>query len=335
MWTFCSFAFVLALVAIVEAQWWLPSGLFGRLFENCLSPPMECPNENIKFFLYTRETQDSPHLLDVNDPSSFKSAGFVKGKPLKILIHGYTGHRDFSPNTEIRPAYLQNGEYNVISVDYGPLAQEPCYIQAAYNTPLVGKCTAQLLDKLIDDGVVPLSDVHVIGFSLGAQVAGQVGQYLKSGKLPRLTGLDPAMPLFATPWKSNKLDSTDAVFVDVIHTNAGSKGKIDASGDVDFYTNGGFQQPGCDAPGIPSSDSCAHARAPEYFAESISSDEGFWGTPCDSWTQYLLNLCNNSGPKIEMGEHVPLNATGSYFLFTNIQPPYARGTAGAFNISIN
>lgn len=49
-------------------------------------------------------------------------------------------------------------------------------------------CIAQLLDTLIENDVVPLSDIHVIGFSLGAQVAGQIGLFLKSGKLPRLTG---------------------------------------------------------------------------------------------------------------------------------------------------
>lgn len=61
-------------------------------------------------------------------------------------------------------------------------------MQGAYNTPLVGMCIAQLLDTLIENDVVPLSDIHVIGFSLGAQVAGQIGLFLKSGKLPRLTG---------------------------------------------------------------------------------------------------------------------------------------------------
>lgn len=34
---------------------------------------------------------------------SIESAPWVKDAPIKILIHGYTGHKDFSPNTEIRP----------------------------------------------------------------------------------------------------------------------------------------------------------------------------------------------------------------------------------------
>ena len=59
------------------------------------------------------------------------------------------------------------------------------------------------------------------------------------------SGLDPAMPFFVTVNKDQKLDASDAVFVDVIHTNAFVQGKIEASGDVDFYVNGGIRQPGC------------------------------------------------------------------------------------------
>lgn len=58
-------------------------------------------------------------------------------------------------------------------------------------------------------------------------------------------GLDPALPFFATQSPSQKLDATDADFVDVIHTNAGYFGKIEACGHLDFYMNGGQTQPTC------------------------------------------------------------------------------------------
>lgn len=68
-------------------------------------------------------------------------------------------------------------------------------------------------------------------------------------KLRRISGLDPAMPLFITAGVEDKLDPSDAHFVDVIHTNALVQGKIERCGHVDFYMNGGIMQPGCWAGG--------------------------------------------------------------------------------------
>lgn len=60
-----------------------------------------------------------------------------------------------------------------------------------------------------------------------------------------IVGLDPALPFFATNNLNRKLDASDADFVDVIHSNAGIFGKIEPSGHLDFYMNGGQIQPAC------------------------------------------------------------------------------------------
>lgn len=60
-----------------------------------------------------------------------------------------------------------------------------------------------------------------------------------------LVGLDPALPFFATLNDGWKLDADDAEFVDIIHSNSGIYGKIEATGHVDFYMNGGTFQPAC------------------------------------------------------------------------------------------
>lgn len=86
-------------------------------------------------------------------------------------------------------AYFAHGEYNIISADYSHLVKEPCYLQAANNVPLVGNCTAQMIDALVEYGLFTLQELHVIGFSLGAQVTGQIGLFLKSGQLERISGL--------------------------------------------------------------------------------------------------------------------------------------------------
>lgn len=85
-------------------------------------------------------------------------------------------------------ALLAHDEYNVISVDWGRLAAPPCYIQATSNVELAGTCTAQLVDTLVLTRGIKLRKIHVIGFSLGAQVAGQLARFLTVGKLRRITG---------------------------------------------------------------------------------------------------------------------------------------------------
>lgn len=64
------------------------------------------------------------------------------------------------------------------------------------------------------------------------------------------TGLDPAGPFFPLNDTSSRLDTSDAEFVDVIHTDSGDLGGNELGmeepiGHVDFYPNGGADQPGC------------------------------------------------------------------------------------------
>jgi hypothetical protein len=85
-------------------------------------------------------------------------------------------------------AYLSVGDYNIIGVDWSQLARSPYYLSAATNTRDVGKATARLVDFLVGEGT-PLSNIHMIGFSLGAHAAGWSGATITVGKLARITGI--------------------------------------------------------------------------------------------------------------------------------------------------
>ncbi|XP_015370967.1 PREDICTED: lipase member I-like [Diuraphis noxia] len=239
------------------------------------------------------------------------------------MTHEETGTQYQFVGRYYPPAYLEYQNLNVISVDYKELVQPPCYVQAVHNVPLVGKCTKMLLLRLFRlRPDLYLRDLHVVGFSLGAQVAGHVGRLMNS-TIQRITGLDPASPLFDTFLLSNEvLDKSDAMFVDVVHSNIGLKGKMAPLGHLDFYANNGIIQPGCGT-----NTSCSHVRAVEYFAESINSKTPFLAVKCISYIMYKLKFCKTSetSPLIVMGEHVNKTQRGIYYFMTNSKPPYAQG----------
>jgi predicted alpha/beta-fold hydrolase len=86
-------------------------------------------------------------------------------------------------------AYLHASDLNVVVVNWRKLARGPHYEMAARNTKEVGLIVADFLDSLIQETAgAALRDLHIVGFSLGAQVAGIAGRQLKAGKLPRITG---------------------------------------------------------------------------------------------------------------------------------------------------
>lgn len=141
-------------------------------------------------------------------------------------------------------------KWNVIVIDWCPLSLSP-YHEARLHIKIVSeqiKLFTIFISKLMS---IQFDKIHFIGHSLGAHIAGFVGseiinEYNKS--VSRITGLDPAGVLFEWPYLDpieEKLDMSDAEFVDVIHTNADEAGIADNVGHVDYYPNGGKRQPGC------------------------------------------------------------------------------------------
>lgn len=74
-------------------------------------------------------------------------------------------------------------------VDWHKGAAGPSYISAAANTQLVGRQLALLIMELLSHGADP-SRMHIIGFSLGAHIAGYAGRAVQKVrvKIGRITG---------------------------------------------------------------------------------------------------------------------------------------------------
>lgn len=70
---------------------------------------------------------------------------------------------------------------------------------------------------------------------------------------------------------------------------------------------------------------CSHHRAADYFTESILSDRGFWGWPCNSYYSYLLGMCPRSNELHLAGEDCRESTKGMFLITTNSESPFASG----------
>ncbi|XP_059612777.1 vitellogenin-2-like [Phlebotomus argentipes] len=218
----------------------------------------------------------------------------------------------------IYTAYKCRGYNNFLLFD-PHVAIETLYSWSALNTHDLAEYITPAIIELTKN--VDIKQLHLIGHSLGAHIAGNIGRIYKeeTGKtLPRITGLDPARVCFNTGGGLRGLERGVADLVDVIHSNSGGLGAKDSIGDVDFFPNGAVvNMPGC------SSLSCSHSRSWRYYAESVypGNENGFLAKRCNLFLAYKQELCSGEDI-IPMGYATPTNATGNYYLETNAESPY-------------
>lgn len=203
-------------------------------------------------------------------------------------------------------------------VDWSSLADTKSYPVAVKSVKTVGRITSQFISGLRVNG----SGLHLVGHSLGAHICGVAASLLaqEGVAVSRITGLDPAKPLFELAKLRHRLDSGDADFVDVIHTTGLTLGVFLPAGHADFYPNGGLTQPGCGDnlcklrigrnKKVVSSKSgfiadCDHARAYKYYLESISNPRGFRACSCSSMIKMERGRCSCGAAEVaDMGEFV-------------------------------
>ncbi|KAJ6643641.1 Vitellogenin-1 [Pseudolycoriella hygida] len=261
-------------------------------------------------------------FIPMNSPVSLLThPAFDTSKDTAILVTGWFSNVNSTMENDaletVWEAYKCRGDINFVAMDTGAYV-DSLYTWSAFNTDEIGRLIAEGLVEMLK--AYPKEKIHLIGHSLGAHIVGAIGRYysdLTSELLPRITGLDPASPCFNEGENLNMLARGDAVFVDVIHSNSGVLGKKDPVGDVDFYPNGVAPlPPGC------LTITCAHARAWEFFAETVYPGNGnaFLATKCNSITAYNSNKC--PGKRIPMGIDCPNNAKGNFFLRTNRSRPF-------------
>ncbi|KAJ1119423.1 hypothetical protein NDU88_007609 [Pleurodeles waltl] len=246
----------------------------------------------VQLLLYTRENKDCAGNLNKENSTAFKYVNVTR--KFTFIIHGYrpTG----SPPVwidDIVNDMLSLEDMNVIIVDWNRGATTIIYHSAAARTKKVAVILKKLIDDLLKEGA-SLESIYMIGVSLGAHIAGFVGS-MYNGKLGRITGLDPAGPLFSGKPPDERLDPTDALFVDVIHTDIDALGYRENLGHIDFYPNGGTDQPGCPQTIFSGSQywKCDHQRSVFLYLSSLKQSCDVMTYPCDSYKDYRSGKCAN------------------------------------------
>uniref|UniRef100_A0A8C1L238 PLAT domain-containing protein n=1 Tax=Cyprinus carpio TaxID=7962 RepID=A0A8C1L238_CYPCA len=200
---------------------------------------------------------------------------------------------------------------NVIVVDWLDTAQN-YYALAAQNTKMVGQEIGLFIDWLEESANVPLEKLHLLGYSLGAHIAGFAGSHA-TNKVGRITGLDPAGPNFEGVHAHRRLSPDDAHFVDVLHTF--TRGSLGLSigigigieqpvGHVDIYPNGGSFKPGCNLRGalekiasygilaLNNAIRCEHERSVHLFIITLLNEgEASRAYSCGSNDMFNCGMC--------------------------------------------
>ncbi|XP_052860285.1 pancreatic triacylglycerol lipase-like [Anopheles cruzii] len=265
---------------------------------------------DVRFAVFSGRNRTFPAFLDLDQLDSVHRANINPSAMIYVITHGFLESGKARWIEKLLNLLLdRDRDATVMVVDWGK-GSNPPYNQACANIRLVGVIAAHVIHMIYEELPLPnLDRVHMIGHSLGAHLSGYTGQALREKyrlRLGRITGLDPAELAFTETDELVRLDPSDAQFVDTIHSDATpfvpkiGLGLYEPIGHLDFYPNGGYNQPGCrrefwKRPNTRFvSDmfqffSCSHSRAYMYFIESITTP--LVTVSCDSYESYLAGRC--------------------------------------------
>lgn len=296
-----------------------------------LARPKKTPGgKPIIYNLFTKSNPVYPQRFTTADISDENISNFNKSNPTVFIIHGWSGGEYEETQSPISVAYLdpdiEDEDFNVFNVDWSYYSVNPNYAESRYDAPKAALEIAEFIDVMNEKFGLEFKTLTVIGHSLGAHVAGMVGKKVNNGTIHTVYGLDPAGPLFSTSKPANRLASTDAEYVEVIHTDRVEYGYAKPLGQADFYPNWGRRQPGCkyDIGG------CSHRRSAWLFIDAIRmrSNNSFVPTKCLDYDSIKNErrcsvLVNNSVRMGHKGNYKVAN--GVYYLPTREDSPFGRG----------
>ncbi|KAJ8687222.1 hypothetical protein QAD02_023016 [Eretmocerus hayati] len=306
----------------------------------------------VSLFIATNSHPD-PYQVDINNLVAILSTiDFNPREKTFIITHGYRSGSDRKWVSDLKNGILKVRRGNVILVDWSLSSNKKNYVDSVHGIQDASQQVYKFLQKMIDkvkslghsSGDIKWNHLHFLGHSLGAHLSGQVAHLLKSNqfwRVERITGFDPANPCFKDIDLNLKLDAGDAELVDIIHTQSGlgteyNFGLRQKLGHIDFWVNGGLEQPNCSGKGLLGELDmriCNHRMSYQYFIDSLDntyyggcqySSYKWDGTYRDA--KYIINsaregtFCSEC-PTLGLDLTRP-NQNGDYMVITGSQAPY-------------
>lgn len=317
-------------------------------------------------FFFSRKNSKDKIDIKLYPKLNMNNVKYNPDKPTMILAHGFASSGDASWMLDLKDVYLSKKDANVFLVNWEKGSNMLNYLQVVGNIRVVGKQLGMFVSHLIEKYKAKPKKFHLIGHSLGAHICAYLAKDVPG--IGRLTALDPAQPGFEGFDKLVRLDSSDAEFVEVVHTNAKpfpilGFGMMAPYGHVDFYMNGGFEQPGClpipkkelppvknlkDLANFPvevisRTITCPHSRAYQFITEAYNQtgDCIFWGrkTTIKNMAKTVMNHVlqevfgkvyyfsknRNANDGIPMGfETISSPLRGSFIVTTGRETPFCK-----------
>jgi len=186
---------------------------------------------------------------------------YDNNRPTMLYGYGYTEkYTSLSTQTVVK-AFIDRRDHNIFVIEWSNYSDGNYVTHAIPNSHKVGDEVALQLLKMKVMGF-KLDKFCLVGHSLGAHLVGFIGRAIikfsnGTSRITRITGLDPAGPLFygIAEVMQKPINKDDGLFVDVIRTDftffgapSRKEGEPIQTGTVDFWPNGGFDQPKCPPP---------------------------------------------------------------------------------------
>lgn len=288
-------------------------------------------------YLWTRQSQVVAEDLPVLPGKTLHSTSFSPYRNTYVITHGFLSSALYNWVISLKDALLGHEDCNVLAVSWESGSSRLSYYYVQARVPEVGLEVARVLQLLRDAAGLRLELLHLVGHSLGAHVSGFAAKHF-NGSVARITGLDPAGMGFNDADPEDRLDKSDAQFVDVIHTHACTTliqtytcyGTTSSIGHVDIWVNGGEEQPACGEGGdghrvLEDGSPCSHSLSYVYYTESIdhpASSKHYLARSCRTKEHFLNGSCTCAARPQYMGFNVNKRTEGDFYVKTRATWPY-------------